>query len=80
MSPAVISPIFSVLIPIVLGSRLWETRSTFFRLRTISVTSSTTPSIVSNSWSTPAIFTVVIAVPSIEERRTLRRALPIVCP
>ena len=48
-----------------------------FRFSTISVTSSTIPGIVENSWSTPSIFTDVIANPSNEDRRTLLKALEI---
>ena len=51
-----------------------------FRLRMMSVTSSTTPGSDENSWSTPSILTAVIAAPSIEESSTRRSALPIVVP
>ena len=47
---------------------------------TISVTSSTTPEIVENSWSTPSILTEVIANPSKAESITLLSALPTVNP
>ena len=46
----------------------------------MSVTSSTAPGTVENSWSTPSILTAVMAAPSMEERRTLRRAFPTVIP
>jgi hypothetical protein len=49
-------------------------------LRRISVTSSTTPGMVENSWRTPSIRTAVMAAPVIEERRIRRRALPTVIP
>jgi hypothetical protein len=39
----------------VIGSRFWETIRIFFRLSTMSVTSSTTPSMLWNSWLTPSI-------------------------
>ena len=42
--------------------------------------SSTTPGIEVNSCRTPSILTAVIAAPSIEDKRTRRRALPIVVP
>ena len=38
----------------------------------MSVASSTTPGIGENSWSTPSIFTAVIAAPSIEDSSTRR--------
>jgi hypothetical protein len=40
----------------------------FFRLRIISVVSSSTPGIVENSCSTPSIFTEVTAAPGSEEK------------
>ena len=46
------------------------------RFSTISVTSSTIPGIVENSWSTPSIFTEVIAKPSSDDNNTLLSALP----
>ena len=39
----------------------------------MSVASSTTPGIGENSWSTPSIFTAVIAAPSIDESSTRRK-------
>jgi len=50
------------------------------RLSTISVTSSTTPSMLWNSWFTPSIFIDEMAAPSMELRRTLRSELPTVWP
>ena len=47
---------------------------------TMSVTSSLTPSIVENSWSTPLILIDDIAVPCNEDKSTLLRALPNVVP
>ena len=55
-------------------------KRTCFKFKIISVTSSTTPAIVENSWSTPSIFTEVIANPSREDNKTLLRALPTVKP
>ena len=49
-------------------------------MRTISVTSSTTPGMVENSCFTPPIRTAVTAVPSMEERRTRLKELPTVTP
>ena len=46
----------------------------------MSVASSTTPGIGENSWSTPSIFTAVMAAPSIDESSTRRSAFPIVVP
>ena len=46
----------------------------------ISVTSSLTPAIVENSWTTPFIFIEVIAAPCKEESKTLLRVLPSVKP
>ena len=46
----------------------------------ISVTSSTTPEMVENSWSTPSIRNEVIAKPSNEESNTRLSALPMVKP
>ena len=59
---------------------LEELNVTFFKFIIISVTSSLTPSMVENSWSTPLILIDVIAVPWSEERRTLLKALPRVVP
>src|SRR6185437_3912607 len=51
-----------------------------FRLRMISVASSTTPGMGENSCSTPSIRTAVIAAPSMELSSTRRRLLPMVVP
>ena len=51
-----------------------------FKLRMMSVTSSTTPGSEENSCRTPSILTAVIAAPSIDESSTRRSALPIVVP
>ena len=48
--------------------------------KTISVTSSRTPSIEENSWSTLSILIAVTAVPCKEDKRTLLKALPKVNP
>ena len=50
------------------------------RFKIISVTSSTTPFSVANSWSAPSITIPVMAYPSSEFNRTLRSALPMVTP
>ena len=62
------------------GPSSWRRIASDFRFRIRSVTSSTTPGTAVNSCSTPSILTAVMAAPSIEERRTRRRALPIVVP
>ena len=80
MSAAVTAPAFEALIASEMVSRLCETIRTFFRLRTISVTSSTTPSMLWNSWFTPSILMDEIAAPSIELRSTRRSELPTVWP
>ena len=80
MSPAVMAPAFVALIPREIVSRLWETMRTFFRLSTISVTSSTTPSMLWNSWFTPSILIDEMAAPSMELRSTRRSELPTVWP
>ena len=46
----------------------------------MSVTSSTTPGIVVNSWSAPSMRTAVIAAPCSEDRSTRRSELPSVMP
>ncbi len=48
------------------------------RLSSTSVTSSTTPGMVENSCSTPAMRTAVMAAPGIDDSRIRRRALPTV--
>ena len=53
---------------------------TCFRLRMISVASSTTPGIGLNSCATPSMRTAVIAAPSIELSSTRRRPVPMVEP
>jgi hypothetical protein len=55
-------------------------KRTCFKFRIISVTSSTTPLIVENSWDTPEKRTEVIAKPSREDKSILRNALPMVTP
>ena len=50
--------------------------ATPFKLRSISITSSRTPSIVLYSCSTPSISTLTTAHPVIDDRRILRNALP----
>ena len=51
---------------------------TWRRFRMMSVTSSTTPGMDENSWSTPSIWTAVTAAPSIDDSRARRSALPMV--
>src|ERR1700691_4523030 len=51
-----------------------------FRLRMMSVASSTTPVIDWNSCSTPSILTAVTAAPSMDESSVRRSALPMVVP
>src|SRR5690349_8392412 len=51
-----------------------------FRLRIMSVASSTTPGIGLNSWATPSMRTAVIAAPSIELSSTRRKPVPMVDP
>ncbi len=62
------------------GSSPWSFRGMLLRLRRMSVTSSTTPGMVENSWRTPWIWTDVMAAPVIEDSRIRRRALPTVTP
>ena len=80
MSPAVTAPALFTLMPSEMVSRLWETMRIFFRLSTISVTSSTTPSMLWNSWFTPSILIDEIAAPSMELSSTRRSELPTVWP
>ena len=53
---------------------------TCFRLRMMSVASSTTPGMGLNSWATPSMRTAVMAAPSIELSSTRRRPVPMVDP
>ena len=62
----------------VLGSRESVLTRVFLRARTISVTSSLTPLSEQNSCGAPAILTLEMAQPSIEESSTRRSELPIV--
>ena len=62
----------------VLGSRESVLTRTFLSARTISVTSSLTPLSEQNSWGAPAIFTLEMAQPSMDESSTRRSELPIV--
>ena len=80
MSAAVTSPgpVFSSVR--VTGSLANERRRTFFRLRTISTTSSLTPGIVENSWLTPRMRAAVMAAPGSDDRSTRRSELPSVVP
>src|ERR1700716_640023 len=76
----VTTPGFSTLTKIVFGWSLLSLSGTCFRLRIISVASSTTPGIDENSCRTPSIFTAVMAAPSIELSSARRRAFPTVVP
>jgi hypothetical protein len=58
----------------------WALNLTFFRFSTMSVTSSTTPSMVANSCIAPSIFNEVMAAPSSEDSSTRRSELPTVWP
>ncbi len=64
----------------VLGPSQWSLTVNPFRFRMISVTSSFTPGMVENSWSTPSILTEVTAAPCSEDSSTRRRLLPRVVP
>ena len=64
---------FAVVLPFI-------TKAIFFRLRSISITSSSTPSIALYSCLTPFIETSVIAEPTIDESIIRLKALPRVCP
>ena len=62
------------------ASSATEVTTTSFRLRMMSVTSSATPAIVSNSWRASSKRTVVIAAPGIDDSRVRRSELPSVWP
>jgi hypothetical protein len=64
----------------VTGSSLWQIATMSFRLRMTSVTSSTTPGIVSNSWSASSKRTCVMAAPGMDDSRVRRNELPNVWP
>ena len=64
----------------VCGSRVWALNLIFFKFKTISVTSSTTPSMVVNSCIAPSTLIEVMAAPSSEESSTRRSELPMVWP
>ena len=55
-------------------------KATFFKFKTICVTSSVTPSTVLNSCKTPSMSILVIAAPGKEASITRRRELPSVVP
>jgi hypothetical protein len=63
-----------------LGPSPFNLKGICFRLRIISVASSTTPVMDWNSCRTPSILTAVTAAPSIEESSVRRSALPMVVP
>ena len=60
----------------VTGSSLWLTSTMSLRLRMMSVTSSTTPGMVSNSCSASSNRTCVMAAPGMDDRRVRRSELP----
>jgi hypothetical protein len=60
----------------VTGSSSSEETTRPLRFRMISVTSSTTPSMVENSWRLPSILMLVTAAPGMEDSRVRRRELP----
>src|ERR1019366_9720122 len=74
------SPAESALMRTVRIPSLSILKGTCFRLRMISVASSTTPGMGLNSWATPSIRTAVIAAPSIELSSTRRKPVPMVDP
>ena len=76
MSAAVTSPAPDLRRYIVTGSSCSEETTRPLRLRITSVTSSLTPSMVENSWSTLSILMLVTDAPGIEESRVRRRELP----
>ena len=80
MSAAVTAPSLLTESNSVCSSRLCALNLTFFRFKTMSVTSSTTPSIVANSCIAPSTFNEVMAAPSSEESSTRRSELPMVWP
>ena len=80
MSAAVTAPCLSTSIIRRLLSRNALLILIFFKFSTMSVTSSTTPSMLWNSWSTPSMRIELIAAPSMELSSTRRSALPIVWP
>ena len=60
------------------GSSESEVSTMSFRLRMMSVTSSVTPAMVSNSWRASSKRTMVMAAPGIDESRVRRSELPMV--
>ena len=64
----------------VTGSSLWLTSTMSLRLRMMSVTSSTTPGMVSNSCRASSKRTCVMAAPGIDDSRVRRSELPSVWP
>ena len=80
MSPAVTSPSSVAFRWSVFGPLVWFLITTPFKFKIIVATSSYTPSIVWNSWRTPSILILLIALPGNEDNITLLKALPIVLP
>src|SRR5579864_5277238 len=80
MAPEKTSPALSATRRTVLTLSPITLNGTCFRLRIMSVASSTTPGIGLNSWATPSIRTAVIAAPSIELSSTRRKPVPMVDP
>ncbi len=80
MSPAVTFAGPRASIRTTTGSSDVDCKTTSFRFKMMSVTSSVTPAIVSNSWSASSKRTVVIAAPGIDDSRVRRSELPMVYP
>ena len=76
MSAAVTAPGPCLRRYITTGSSCSEETTRPLMLRMISVTSSLTPGIVENSWSTPSMRMLVTAAPGMLESRVRRRELP----
>ena len=60
------------------GSSETEVSTMSFRFRMMSVTSSVTPAMVSNSWRASSKRTVVMAAPGMDDSSVRRSELPIV--
>ena len=78
MSPAVTSAGPRMSRRITTGSSDVEVSTMSFRLRMMSVTSSATPAMVSNSWRASSKRTWVMAAPGIDDSRVRRSELPMV--
>ncbi len=76
MSAAVTAPAPDLRRYITTGSSSSEESTSDFRLRMISVTSSTTPATVENSCWFPSILMLVTAAPGMDDSRVRRSELP----